>query len=142
MRKVLIRGDGLATIGIPLQSRTIRLRDIQSLEVYGKSIVPSSVSAILLSVAQILFLAVRGTVPVLSTSNLSYLILLVFNVPILLCVLVTFLRAKCVTLRVSFQSSDRAVTMRFVPRSVAEDFVSEYSEFDRRRSEISGVLIE
>jgi hypothetical protein len=125
--KVIIRGDGLATIGIPLQSQTIRLRDIQSVEVYSKSIVPPLVSAIFISVAQIFFLAVRGAMPVLCTPDLSNLILLIFNVPVLLCILLAFFRARCVTLRISFQSSDRPLAMRFVPRSVAESFVAEYS---------------
>lgn len=125
--KVIIRGDGLATIGIPFQSRTIRLRDIQSVEVYGKSIVPPLVSAIFISVAQILFLALRGIMPALCIPDLINLILLIFNVPVLLCILLAFFRARCVTLRIYFQSSDTPLAMRFVPRSVAESFVDEYS---------------
>jgi len=125
--KVVIREDGLATIGIPLQSQTIRLKDVQSVEVYSKSIVPPLVSAIFISVSQMLILALRGVAPIPATPDFVNFTLLIFNVPVLLCILLAFFRARFVTLRISLQSGDRPLAMRFVPRSVAENFVDKYS---------------
>jgi len=106
--------------------RTIFLRDIHSVEVYGKSIVPPLVTAIFILIIQaILFTTARNVVSLIDVQDLNHFTLLVLNTPILLCLLLALLRAKCVTVRISLRSKDRPSVLRFVPRSVGEKVVKD-----------------
>ena len=121
--KLRVCDKNLIIEGLLFSSRTIRLEDVQSIEVYTKSIVPPLVISIFLLVLQATLFYITRDLHAIDTIFFRDFALLSLNIPIMLCVATAILRSKLVTLKITLQDMTRPLIIRLVSRSAGEQAV-------------------
>jgi len=134
-RKLRVNQKDLAITGWPFSAdRAIPLANIQSVEVYGKSIVPPIVTAIFLLAGQtVLLTLINNITPVAHILFSNQLVLLSVNALVVLCVLLALFRVRCVTLQVTLQKK-KPLVLHFVSRAAGENIV-EYVQHAMKEQE-------
>ncbi|TRO61459.1 hypothetical protein [[Eubacterium] cellulosolvens] len=112
--RIRITKDVLVISKIPfISKKCIDIKNVKSIELYGKSVIPPLVLSIFLLIAQsILFFFGKMSIAIEGIS-----IIFLINIPVILCLIIAILRSKYSTMRISSSEQDDSVVLHFISRS-------------------------
>jgi len=108
-----------------LRERRISYREIKSVEVYSKSMIPPLVTSILLTAAQLaIFFSLKGVDPInIIIEHYGRSILIIFNIFLITSLALAFARVKMATLKITLLRSDESLKLHYLPRSTCNRIV-------------------
>lgn len=120
--RIKISKDHLVISKIPfISEKYISLKNTESVEIYGKSVIPPLVFSIFLLAAQlILFSLGKMNIAIKGIS-----IMFIINIPIIICLIIAILRSKFSTMKITSSDYDKSLMLHFVSRSKAESMTKE-----------------
>jgi hypothetical protein len=115
--KIKISKGHLVILKMPLTTeKIIDLKNIKSVEIYGKNVIPPLVLSIFLLSAQLIlfssgkmFIKIQG-IP----------IIVLINIPIIICLIVAIIRSKYSTMKITSYEHNKSLVLHFIPRSKGE----------------------
>lgn len=120
--RIKIAKDDLVISKIPFISKIrINIKNIKSIELYGKSVIPPLVFSIFLLIAQsflFFFGKMNATIEGIS-------IIFLINIPVILCLIIAILRSKYTTMKISSSEHDNSLVFHFISRSKGETTTKE-----------------
>jgi len=94
----------------------VDVKNVKSIELYGKSVIPPLVFSIFLLIAQsILFFFGKMNITIEGIS-----IIFLINIPVILCLFIAILRSKYSTMKISSSEYDKSLVLHFISRSKGE----------------------
>jgi ABC-type molybdate transport system permease subunit len=99
----------------------INIKNITSIELYGKSVIPPLVFSIFLLIAQsflFFFGKMNATIEGIS-------IIFLINIPVIFCLIIAILRSKYTTMKISSSEHDDSLVLHFISRSKGETTAKE-----------------
>ncbi len=120
--RIRISKDDLVISKIPFISKIyIDIKNVNSIELYGKSVIPPLVFSIFLLIAQsIMFFFGKMGITIEGIS-----IIFLINIPIILCLIIAIIRSKCSTMKISCSECDDSLVLHFISRSKGESTAKE-----------------
>jgi hypothetical protein len=115
--RIRISKDDLVISKIPFISKIrINIKNVKSIELYGKSVIPPLVFSIFLLISQsILFFFGK-----MNTTIEGISIIFLINIPVILCLIIAILRSKYSTMRIFSSEYDDSLVLHFISRSKGE----------------------
>jgi hypothetical protein len=120
--RIKISKDHLVISKIPfISEKHISINNIESMEIYGKSVIPPLVFSIFLLAAQLtLFFLGKMNIAIKGIS-----IIFLINIPIIICLIIAILRSKFITMKITSSDYDKSLMLHFVSRPKAESTTKE-----------------
>lgn len=123
--RIRISKDNLVISKIPFISEIyIDLKNVKSVEIYGKSIIPPLVFSIFLLVAQSILFSFGKMRISIEGISIIYLI----NIPVIICLIIAILRSKYSTIKITSSEYDDSLVLHFMSRSNGESIAKEIHE--------------
>ena len=120
--RIKISKDDLIISKIPFISKIrINIKNVKSIEFYGKSVIPPLIFSIFLLISQsILFFFGK-----MNTTIEGISIMFLINIPVILCLINAILRSKYSTMKISSPEYDGSLVLHFISRSKGESTAKE-----------------
>ncbi len=120
--RIKISKDHLVISKTPfISEKYISLKNIESVEIYGKSVIPPLVFSIFLLAAQLILFSLGK----MNTAIKGISIMFIINIPIIICLIIAILRSKFSTMKITSSDYDKSLMLHFVSRSKAESMTKE-----------------
>ena len=120
--KIKISKGHLVILKIPLTSeKKIDLKNIKSVEIYGKTIIPPLVLSIFLLTAQLILFSFDKMF--IKIQGISIIVLI--NIPIIICLIVAIIRSKYSTIKITSYEDNKSLVLHFMPKSKGESIAKQ-----------------
>ena len=120
--RIRISKDHLVISKIPfISQKYIDLKNVNSLEIYGKSVIPPLVFSIfLLATQSILFSFGKMNMAIEGIS-----IIFLINIPVIICLIVAILRVRYSTIKITSSKYGKPLVLHFISRPKGESISKE-----------------